>query len=250
VRKSIFVVLVSLAVVAGLAAAKYSYNFQFSPSVHPFVVQYRITTIHVHQGQAQPVTDNDRYLTVAVRSDGAFMSANALPDQQGRLDTVRAVQFKDKYVVIDPYSNSVSTYPPYKPIIVATQDCRGPRDVSVLRYPTELVTGGAKPNQHYRQDTVTKWLALDLNCVSLREHFVQDGPEQLVHVNREAISVQVGEPPADYFDIPADYQERGPADIDSEMHKKFGRHVFGEGNPAVPDKLQKAYENAKPPATR
>jgi hypothetical protein len=245
-KRLIFVVIVSLAAVAGLAAAKYRYNFQFSPSVHPFVAQYKVTTIHLRQGQAQPIVDHDRYLTVAVRSDGAEMTANLTPDPQGRLDTVRSVEFKDRYVVIDPYSQSVSTYQPYRPIIVATQDCRGTPDASVLGHPTELITEGAKPNQHYRQETVTKWLALDLNCVSLREHYVKDDGSELVQVNREAISVQVGEPPAEYFDIPANYRERGPADIDSEMQKKFGRHVFGEGDPAVLDKLQQAHQGGKP----
>jgi hypothetical protein len=246
VRRLIFVVFVSLAAVAGLVAARYRYNFQILPSVQPFVAQYKVTTSHLHQGQAQPVMDRDRYVTVAVRSDGAEMTANSTPDPQGRLDTVRSVEFKDRYVVIDPYSQSVSTYQPYRPIIVATQDCGGPRDTPVLGHPTELVTEGAKPNQHYRQETTTRWLAVDLNCISLRDRYVKDDGSELVQVNREAISVQVGEPPAEYFDVPANYQERGPADIDSEMQKKFGRHVFGEGDPAVLDKLQKAYQATRP----
>jgi hypothetical protein len=245
-RKTVFLVLVSLATVAGLATAKYRYNFQFSPSVQPFVAEFKLTTTHLQQGQAQPVTDSDRYLTVAVRSDGAVMSANAIPDAEGRLETVRSIQLKDRYVVIDPYTESVSTYQPYRPIIVASQDCQGPRDTLVLGHPTELVTEGAKPNIHYRQETVTKWLAVDLNCVSLRERYVKYDGSELVQVSREAISVQVGEPPAEYFNIPNNYQERGPADIDSEMQKKFGKHVFAEGDPAVLDKLERAYQGGKP----
>jgi hypothetical protein len=115
----------------------------------------------------------------------------------------------------------------------------------VLGHPTEVVTEAAKPNPHYPQETTTKWLALDLNCISLRDRYVKDDGSEVVQVNREAIYVQVGEPRADYFDIPANYQERGPADIDSEMQKKFGRHVLGEGDPAVRDKLQQAYQATK-----
>jgi hypothetical protein len=249
-RKVVFVALISLATMAGLAVAKYRYNFQFSPSVNPLVAQYKVTTTRLLHGEAQPVTEHDRYLTVAVRSDGAMMTANLLPDPHGQLDTVRSIQLKDKYVVIDPFTNSVSTYPPYKPAIVATQDCRGPRDISVLGHPTELITESGKPNQHYRQEAITRWLALDLNCLALQERYVQDNDSELIQVNRDAISVQIGEPPADYFNVPANYQERGPADIDAEMHKKVGQHVFGQGDPTVLDKLQKAYEGGKPPATR
>ncbi len=245
-RKIVFLVLVSLATVGGLAATRYKYNFQFSPSVRPVVVEYKSTTTHLNQGQARPVTDSDRFLTVAVRSDGSVMEANALPDAQGRIDTVRSIEFKDRYVVIDPFTESISTYPAYRPVIIPTQDCRGPRDVAVLGHPTELVAEGAKPNIHYRQESTTKWLALDLNCISLRDRYVRDSDSELVQVNREAISVQVGEPPAAYFAIPANYQERGPTQIDAEMMKKSGKHVLGEGDPAVLDKLERAYKGQRP----
>jgi hypothetical protein len=57
VRKIVFLVLVSLAIVGGLAAAKHRYNFQFSPSVYPFVVEYKSTTTHLRiytQGKLGP----------------------------------------------------------------------------------------------------------------------------------------------------------------------------------------------------
>jgi hypothetical protein len=110
------------------------------------------------------------------------MKANALPDPQGRFETIRSIQFKDRYVVIDPYTESISTYRSYRPIIVPTQDCGGPRDVAVLGHPTEIVTEGSKPNIHYRQESTTKWLALDLNCISLREHYIKDSDSELVDV--------------------------------------------------------------------
>jgi hypothetical protein len=231
--------------VVALGAVKHRYNFQLSPSVHPLVAEYKSTTIHQHKGQSQPVTDNARFLTMAVRSDGAIMTANTLPDAEGRLETVRAIQFKDRYVVIDPFSNSISTYKRYKPIIVATQDCQGVRDIQLLGHQTEIVSENAKPNVHYPQEGVTKWLAIDLNCISLRDRYVKDDGSELVHVNRDAISVQVGEPPAEYFDIPVNYVERGPADIDSEMQKKTGQHVFGGGDPTALQKLQQAYDSSK-----
>jgi hypothetical protein len=182
---------------------------------------------------------------MALRSDGAVMNANTLPDAERRIKTVRPIQFKDRYVVIDPFSNSISTDKPYKPIIVATQDCQGVRDTQLLGHQTEIISKNAKPNVHYPQEGTTKWLAIDLNCISLRERYIKDDGSELVHVNRDAISVQVGEPPAAYFDIPANYVERGPADIDSEMQKKTGQHVFDGGDPTVLQKLQQAYDSSK-----
>jgi hypothetical protein len=243
VRKILFLVLVSLATVAALGAVKHRYNFQLSPSVHPFVAEYKAATTHLHQAQSQAVVDNDRFLTMAVRSDGAVMTANTLPDTEGRLETVRSIALKDRYVVIDPFSNSISTYKSYTPTIAATQDCRGVRDIQVLGHQTEIVSDNANPNVHYPQEGVTKWLAVDLNCIPLRERYVKDDGSELVHVNRDAISVQVGEPPTAYFDIPTTYMERGPADIDSERQKKTGRHVWGD--PTVLQKLQQVYDGSK-----
>jgi hypothetical protein len=101
VRKILFLAVVSLATVG---AVKRRYNFQVSPSVHPLVAEYKSTTIHKSQEQSQPVVDHDRFLTMAVRSDGAVMTAKTLPDAGGRIETVRSIQFKDRYVVIDPFT--------------------------------------------------------------------------------------------------------------------------------------------------
>jgi len=63
---------------------------------------------------------------------------------------------------------------------------------------------------------------------------------------REAVSIKLGEPPAEYFEIPSNYVERGPADINSEVEKRFpGSHVIP--HPEMRDKLQSVYEADKPP---
>lgn len=246
-KKIMLIILVSLATVGGLATAKYRYNFQFSPSVHPLVIIYKSSTTHLQQGQTRPVTDADRFVTMAIRSDGAVMKANAIPDPSGHIGIVRSIQLQDRYVVIDPQTESISTYQPKRPAIVPSQDCGGPRDVSILGHPTEVVTEGAKPNIHYRQETTKKWLAVDLNCIPLREFYVKDGDSDWAQVTREAISVQVGDPPAEYFDVPTNYQERGPKEIDAVMFEKSGKHVLAEGDPAVLDKLERAYKKGAQP---
>ena len=246
--KAIFAILVIVSTIAALGAVAHRYNFQFSPEVHPFVVVYKTITTHEAPGQG-PRTDSDRYITFAVRSDGATMKANAIPDAQRHLATVRSIEFKDRYVVVDPFTNSVSTYAPYLPLVSPSQDCGGAADKSVLGYRTEIVTENPPaPSKGNRQFISTKWLAVDLKCVAMRELLVVDDGSEVVKVDRQAISINSGEPPTEYFEVPSNYEERGPADIDNEVQKKSpGHHVFGGGDSGVLDKLQRTYENARPP---
>jgi hypothetical protein len=159
------------------------------------------------------------------------MSADSLPDANGHILTARAIELRDRYVVVEPLTQSVSSYRPYKPMIVAIQDCRGTPDVPILGYPTEVT----------QQGKTTKWLAVDLNCLPLREHAVRkDGRE----VDREAISVKLGEPPAEYFQVPSSYQERGPAALNDEFTRKFpGQQLYDQ---VAVDRLQKLYERNRP----
>jgi hypothetical protein len=60
---------------------------------------------------------------------------------------------------------------------------------------------------------------------------------------REAVSVRLGEPPADFFEVPPSYHERGPADLSNELESKSGQKVFQDD--AARDKLQKIYDAEK-----
>jgi len=90
-----------------------------------------------------------------------------------------------------------------------------------------------------------RWYAVDLNCAVIHEHLTTtDGDGKEIQIYREAVSVKPGEPPADYFDIPPDYQERGPAEINNEYGARFpGRSVCPKQEAA--DKLQQLYEADK-----
>jgi hypothetical protein len=192
---------------------------QISRPAHPFVATYKISSSRA-----------TKYRTFAVRSDGAVMTADWLPDADGHILTARAIELRDRYVVVEPMTQSTSTYKPYKPMIAALPDCGGTPDETILGYPTEVT----------QQGRTTRWLAVDLNCVPLREHAVRDGRE----VSREAISVTLGEPPAEYFQVPSGYQERGPADLNLEFARKFpGQQLYDQ---VAVDKLQKIYERNRP----
>jgi len=94
------------------------------------------------------------------------------------------------------------------------------------------------------QMTRERWLAVDLNCVVMREHISEvDRDKGKIEFSREAVSIKPGEPPTDLFEVPSSYQERGPADLNKELESKFGQKVFPHEEER--DKLQKVYDAEK-----
>jgi len=235
----IFTAMVGMVTAGTLGAA--ASHYQSPASAIAVVIVYHDSSLQT--GQTTP--SGDRFWTLAVRSDGANMQANSVPDATGRIEGVKSVQLQDRYVVVDPSTTSVSTYKPYRPMVARGQNCSGKPAGSILNHSVEYVqvtkplTSSHKP--------IERWLATDLNCLTLREHLViteKDGME--VQVFREAVSIRAGEPPAEYFEIPTVYVERGPAELDAEVQKRFpGKHVIA--NPTILDKFQHVYESDKLP---
>ena len=64
-------------------------------------------------------------------------------------------------------------------------------------------------------------------------------------LNREAVSVVLGGPAAEFFVVPVGYAERGPAELNTEAKKRSsaGRGVFRDQN--IIDTLQSQYEKNK-----
>jgi len=226
----------------GVAASHYQSPASASPaSPIPVVIVYRDSSLQT--GQTAP--SGDTFWTLAVRSDGANMQVNSVPDATGRIEGVKSLQLQDRYVVVDPLTTSVMTYKPYRPMVAGGQNCSGKPAVSILNHSVEYVQITKPMDSSHKPRE--RWLATDLNCLTLREHLTiaeKDGTE--VQFFREAVSIRPGEPPVEYFEIPASYVERGPAELDAEVQKQFpGKHVIG--NPAILDKLQHVYESDKLP---
>jgi hypothetical protein len=136
------------------------------------------------------------------------MIVRGVPDTAGHLPGVRTIEFKDRYVVVDGYTESISSYKPCKPIVKPTGDCGGTAEARFLGHPTQLVYREMKGAAGVQRQT-TAWVAVDLNCIEVRQqevHLVASG----MQVDREAISITVGDRPQEYFDVPSNYQERGP----------------------------------------
>lgn len=224
---------------AGTLAVAASHRQSAPVPAIPVVIVYHDSALL--PGQNSP--SSDRFWTLAVRSDGANMHANSVPDASGQIQGVKSLQLQDRYVVVDPITMSVSTYKPYRPILVGAQSCSGQSAGSILGHGVEYV----QENKNKSQRPTERWLAPDLNCLLLREHVItteSDGTE--TQFFREAVSIKRGEPPVEYFEIPSNYAERGPAEVNSEVEKRFpGHHVIS--HPAMLDKLQHAYDTDKLP---
>jgi hypothetical protein len=214
-------------------------HYQSPVSVIPVVIVYHDSALR--PGQSGP--SSDRFWTLAVRSDGSNMQANSAPDVTGHIQGVKSLQLQDRYVVVDPFTMSISTYKPYRPIVVGGRSCSGKSAGSILDHPVEYVREN-KPSPA-PQRPMERWLAADVNCLLLREHVTEsDGRE--TQFFREAVSIKLGEPPVEYFEIPSNYEERGPAEVNSEVEKRFpGHHVIS--HPEILDKMQHIYETDKPP---
>jgi len=224
-----------------LGAVGFHYNLQMSPAVQPLVLVYRDNT-HLEGRARQP---DARFWTLAIRSDGSFMRANSIQDASGHIEDVKSIEFKDRYVVVDPYTASTTTYKPFMTIFVPTRDCLGTGAGSMLGHPLEYVRDDSKNVKgNITQMTRERWLAVDLNCVLVREHISEiDRDNGKIEFYREAVSVKLGEPPTDFFEVPSSYQERGPADLSNEFESKSGQKVFP--HQGARDKLQKIYDAEK-----
>ena len=125
------------------------YHLQISPAVHPVIVVYHDDALLPGQDRLS----SDRYWTLAIRSDGSMMKTNTVPDATEYISTVKSIEFKDRYVVVDPNTKSISTYKPYIPVITAKEDCSGSRSDPILgqsiEYPAQRPAG---KRQNWRQD--------------------------------------------------------------------------------------------------
>src|ERR1035438_2585312 len=236
-----FAATVCAVVSVSLGAVALRYHLQDPLVLQPVTVVYHDDALLPGQDQRS----SDRYWTLAVRSDGSSMQTNGVPNAIDHIGTVKSVEFKDRYVVVDPATMSISTYKPYRPIFVANRDCSGSSTASILGHPMEYVRSEKPDNAKSGFRMVTeRWLAVDLNCTILREHLTEtDKDGKVTQLYREAVSVKPGEPPTDFFDIPANYQERGPAEVNNELETNGRGKVFCNKDSA--DKLQKVYESDK-----
>ena len=87
------------------------------------------------------------------------------------------------------------------------------------------------------RSSVTKWVAPDLQCFSLKRVDVIDGD---VRVREEVTSIQAGEPDRSAFEIPSGYSAVSPLEMEDRYRAKFGKPLFGEQAVRMEEQYQRA----------
>jgi hypothetical protein len=168
-----FAITAGAVVLVSLGAVALRYNLQVPLAVHPALVVYHDNALLPGHDKS----DSGRYWTLAVRSDGSWMQANSVPDTAGHIEGPKDLEFRNRYVVVDPITMSRSTYKPYRPMFAGTRDCLGAHVGSILGHPVEYMREISKND---KSTLMERWYAVDLNCIVLREH-VSDVDNNGIH---------------------------------------------------------------------
>lgn len=181
----------------------------------------------------------------ATRADGASVEGNVFTSPDGEHLLTRAVELPDRYVAVDPDTQSVTTYGPEKPPVRAAQSCPGTAAGEILGYKVTLSASQINDSTGVVQTSRKAWRAPALNCFPLREEertFSSKLGRAFGNVV-VAVSVRVGPPPQDLFAIPDGYVERSPSEVMAQANARFPASNVGCcSTPA----LDRAYDANRP----
>ncbi len=188
------------------------------------------------------------YSLSAVRSDGswAVISRRQAPD--GRWVEMKLVTSlaSGTRITVDPTTESLVTFKLSKGAASFFQSQRvacgkvpNPQRSTLLGYDVVELTEPFGPPEG--TDTVTRWLAPSLGCFPLKEVYdiAAEGGGRWKTV-RQALFVIPGEPSADLFNIPGNYTERSPSELNAEFKRRYpGQHAFPD---VTAQRLESLYE--------
>jgi hypothetical protein len=190
---------------------------------------------------------------VAISSQG-FRAKGYLNENGGySADMARAITRPDlrKYVVVSPHNRSVSSFyfsakaADRMPFVTTRSDCSRDTAVPYQRESGEEIAG-YDTIKYSRQEppgkgrdglTVSFWYAPALDCFPLREKAEWiNGQGQIVAIHDKiAIRVVKGEPGAEWFEIPVDYQEMAPSAAGEDALGRSARQ-------SLPESLEKSWD--------
>ena len=145
-----------------------------------------------------------------------------------------------KRVSIEPGTESTVTYPISQGSLDHRATMGGPtcgsepeaegRSVfgfETLRHYIELPT--ESPGNPTEVIQVESWLAPALSCLPLASTFTHGPPQGPAYrIEREVVSLEFREPPAEWFAIPSGYTERSPSEFSEEYARRFGMPAIGD----------------------
>ena len=175
--------------------------------------------------------------TYAVKSDGSDVTI-----QEDRLPNHRPVQTRvivdlsaKKRISIEPGTESIITHPFSQAFHDQRAITRGPTCVSSPTAERRSVSGFATLREYTEFPTnspqnptevvqIERWVAPALSCLPLAETFTRGSPQgPAFRIEREVVSLEFREPPADWFAIPSGYTERSPSQFSEEYARRFGK---------------------------
>jgi len=190
-------------------------------------------------------------LILANRADGS--SALMYLTKNDRPHVVRMVLNlpEARRVTVDPQTESLTTYKvtqaEVKMLSAPNPTCpvsAGATPATFLGYPVlvdhKQITAGS------RQFDEERWVAPSLNCVALkRSDRAFESGKFIARTTEEALSLHLGDPDPSLFDLPANYTERKPSQVQAERARLEGTQC-PSCEKAAGQVLDKVYESRRP----
>jgi hypothetical protein len=228
-KRSIIAIAVVFIGVGGVLLAKR----QEKPT--PPADSFTATQIEAFYEGEDPIVVLTRTSTVAIRSDGSYAQMSHFTDPSGSVRTWVRRGITDiaarEFVSVDPFSESVSTYPMTPPDAAQESKrfngtCDGEPGGKMLGFEV-LVNHStvAEPKQIIDRVVRSYWLAPELRCFPLRsEIFLYSKGMLTQRTIKTVTSVKVGEPPSWVFERPPNYVERAPSEANREAERRYPNH--------------------------
>jgi len=190
------------------------------------------------------------YQTHARRSDGSMVRAYRRKAPTGEWMLVKVIGDVParRTFAVEPATRSVATYslgPQGASVPACAPDANAER-ATMLGYEVARVERAlsSPPEQTLLLES---WVAPALNCFPLKWTATMGLTlgQKFRNVN-EVLLVIEGEPAPSLFEIPADYKERPPSEIEAEFSKKFpGQRLLGEGVGSKLDDIYRAQQSRR-----
>lgn len=216
------------------------------PSGKPFTAQ-SVTKCFSKEGDEGLV--EVRHTTYARKSDGSWVESQEIVSPQGESGKMTEIwdATSRSFIALEPFTRSSTTYY-YTESEVQNSDVPGlescPSAVNspaaehaqMLGYDVvKVVEESAGP--HGSEETMVAWVAPELGCYSLRR---SESGLHGSHNEIQVTSVTEGEPPAEMFEVPAEYVERSPSQLSDEWEAKFGERFWG-ANEDITKRMDQRY---------
>ncbi len=236
-RVLIGLTIISLAFFAGYTAQPQSGS---TAPIKPFVARKHIDFFPSTSTTPPQATD----IVYARRSDGSYMRSFSTTAPNG--ESGRAVEISDlrrrQFSFLEPFTKSVATYHLTDSAIdkrrAEQNECEEP--AGDMKGSKAVMLGHDVRGMVRRTDaeTTERWVAPDLGCFALRASITFP---QGARNEERVLALMEQEPPPELFQIPSDYTERSPAEIEVLYGARYPGHALW-GKKMV-EVLEERYKN-------